>query len=570
MAVLKLVVTPPAVDVGHAALIEDLVALLKRLDESFDMAGTHLFQSVARIQNITSALTEVTGMFDGGVGVEAVNGLRMAAESLRNVRSLVQGRSHEIATMHEAARALRTSAAEVMRCLQVLDIYGMNVKITASGHPQFMEFADAMRGKLHQGDRELSGLDHMLGVLLESLREMGQNDRLLDRECAKVFPQVPDALMREAGNLQQHQLRLGNLAKTIANLAQAIQTELHAAIQAIQIGDSVRQRLEHVLTSLRVAEARRQDGSMTGAAAAPLLRVHAALFETAITDYARDRVELAASLSRLQSQCKNLQGPSHHQASEGDGDMLGRIESSVAEAHLMLRQLDRANSEGMATLDLILQTVDEVTERAEAITRLRLDVQHMAINIGLSCRTAQLIGRPVMVIANEIRTYSERLDAIADAIQRTQNNLSAPCHRLQSQSQDNGAASGELLARFLTTIGDCNEKGRQAMAVVDAESDQLGSSLALAIDALEEAGMLEASMHSLSKALQDAGADAQPVGGDSAVLLQAMLDDLARSYTMADERLIHNQALVAGLTGIALAPEIAPGTEDDDEDDGLF
>ena len=175
-----------------------------------------------------------------------------------------------------------------------------------------------------------------------------------------------------------------------------------------------------------------------------------------------------------------------------------------------------------------------------------------------------------MVIANEIRTYSERLDAIADAIQRTQNNLSAPCHRLQSQSQDNGAASGELLARFLTTIGDCNEKGRQAMAVVDAESDQLGSSLALAIDALEEAGMLEASMHSLSKALQDAGADAQPVGGDSAVLLQAMLDDLARSYTMADERLIHNQALVAGLTGIALAPEIAPGAEDDDEDDGLF
>ena len=569
MAALKLVVPTPAKDIGHAALIEDLVSLLKRLDESFDMASTHLCQSVTRIQTITSALTEVTGMFDGGVGVEAVNGLRMAAESLRNVRSLVQGRSHEIATMHEAARSLRTSAGEVMRCLQVLDIYGMNVKITASGHPQFMEFADAMRGKLDQGDRELRGLDHMLEGLLESLREMGENDRLLDRECAKVFPQVPNALMREAGNLQQHQMRLGNLAKTIAGLALAIQTELHAAIQAMQIGDSVRQRLEHVLASLRMLETRRQDGSMAGSAGAPLLRVLAALFEAAVSDYGRDRAELAASLSRLQSQCRNLQGLDDDQASEGDSDMLERIEASVAEAHLMLRQLDRANSEGMATLDLILQTVDEVTERAEAITRLRLDVQHMAINIGLSCRTAQSIGRPVMVIANEIRTYSERLDAIADAIQRTQTNLSAPCHRLQSQSHKNGGASGKLLARFLTTIGDCNERGRQAMAVVEAESDQLGSSLALAIDALEEAGMLEAPMRNLSSVLQGAGSDCQPVDGDKAVLLQTMLDDLARSYTMADERLIHNQALVPGLNGIAIAPDVTLAP-DDDEDDGLF
>lgn len=107
------------------------------------------------------------------------------------------------------------------------------------------------------------------------------------------------------------------------------------------------------------------------------------------------------------------------------------------------------------------------------------------------------------------------------------------------------------------------------MAVVEAESDQLGSSLALAIDALEEAGMLEAPMRNLSSVLQGAGSDCQPVDGDKAVLLQTMLDDLARSYTMADERLIHNQALVPGLNGIAIAPDVTLAP-DDDEDDGLF
>ncbi|MBB4613386.1 hypothetical protein [Novosphingobium taihuense] len=570
MAVLKLVAPTPPDAPDPASLKDDIQAILDPMNECFNSASTQLCHAVGRIDSIVTALTEVARIFDGGVGSDAIDGLRKAASSLLNVREVVKQRSGEITILHDAAREVRTSTAEVLRCLQVLDIYGMNVKITASGLPQFMEFADAMRAKLGQGSRELEGLEHMLVALTKSLHEMSQNDRLLDLECSKVFPQVPDTLMREAGNLQAHQASLGQMARVISATAMAIQTELHAAIAAIQIGDRVRQRFEHIVKGLDLIERALADAALPSHEAGPALAVLAALSVAAATEYSRDTAELSGSLVRLRAQCDKLGELNHGGSGDGDRDMLVRIETSVGEAHVLLRQLDRANSEGMATQDFILRTVDEVNKRARSISMLRLDVQHMAINIGLSCRTAQGVGRPVMVIANEIRTYSDRLDSIADTILGTQRQLSEPCHRLQERSVDNAAASGDLLGTFLATISDCNQKGQVAMALVETEAQELRTNLTSAMSLLEEASSLERSMLRVGETL---GHDhAREAGTDHATvnINQGILDQLARTYTMADEREVHNRSIAPAYTPIVTVPPSPTEGFDDDEDDGLF
>lgn len=54
--------------------------------------------------------------------------------------------------------------------------------------------------------------------------------------------------------------------------------------------------------------------------------------------------------------------------------------------------------------------------------------------------------------------------------------------------------------------------------------------------------------------------------------VQAILDQLARSYTMADERDVHNRSLGERYSGIQTTSDCpgVEGAEDDDEDDGLF
>ncbi|SMC42585.1 hypothetical protein [Novosphingobium sp. B1] len=572
MPALKLVTSRPLPDADIASLADEVAAFLLPMNENFNSASTQLCHAVGKIETIVNALGEVTGMLDGGVGSDAISGLHNAAISLLNVRDTVHQRSGEIASLHEASREIRTSIGEVQRCLQVLDIYGMNVKITASGLAQFMDFADAMRVKLGQGEQDLRGLEHMLEALAKSLHDMGRNDRLLDLECSRVFPQVPDALLQGAADLQAHQGNLGQMARLVSATATAIQTELHGAISAIQIGDRVRQRFEHVQKGLGLIE-----GAVTGKVIAlenaqPALAVLAALSDAATAEYVHETAELAASVMRLRAQCDRLGDLAPAGSDEGDIDILGRIEASVGEARAMLGQLGRANSEGMATLAFILETVEEVTRRARSIAMLRLDVQYMAINIGLSCRTAQGVGRPVMVIANEIRTYSERLDAIAETILKTQDHLSGPCHRLQERSSENAAASGELLARFLATIADCNQAGRTAMAMVVAEAQELRAHLASAMSLLEEAAATGKSMRAMCDNLRAiTGGDASTEPGTVAAI-QAILKQLACTYTMADERDVHNRSLGEGYAGIATAPDGQgfEATTDDDDDDGLF
>lgn len=572
MAALTLAVSAPPQVPAWELLQDNIQAILASLDDSFDRASVELCHAVGRIERIVSALTEVSSIFDGGVGSEAIGGLRNAANALLGVREVVRQRSDEIATMHGATGQLRASMAEVLRCLKVLDIYGMNVKITASGLVQFMEFSDTMRTKLSQGVMGSQSLDQMLEALTTSLQAMSLNDRMLDLECARVFPQVPETLLGEADKLQAHQTGLGFMARTVSAIAVAIQAELHAAIAAIQIGDRARQRLEHVLKGLKLID--------PAADTSVVLTLLAALSEAAAREYARDTDNLSATLERLRAQCQKFGDLDPDGSGEGDTDVLARIAGSVGEARAMLAQLEHADKEGMTTLALILDTVDEVTKRAEAITELRLDVQHMAINISLSCRTAQDVGRPVMVIANEIRTYSNRLDAIADSIHETHRNLSEPCHRLQARANPSGATTGDLLAQFLATIGDCNTTARQAMQQAEEQAQDLRSHLSSAMSALGDAAALVQPMLQVSDALRAAGSQAGKADPAPTSTVQAMLDELARTYTMGDEREVHNQALGDRYTKIpTVIPAVIPtapegmatgGLDDDDEDDGLF
>ncbi|MEL0211975.1 MAG: hypothetical protein VW891_15580, partial [Novosphingobium sp.] len=323
MPALRLVASVAPREADIASLASEVTAFLGPMDESFDSASTQLCCAVGKIEMILKALGEVTGMLDGGVGSDAIDGLRNAALSLLNVRNTVNERSTEIASLHEASREIRTSIAEVLRCLQVLDIYGMNVKITASGLAQFMEFADAMRTKLGQGEHDLRGLEHMLEALAKSLHDMSRNDRLLDLECAKVFPEVPDALLQGAADLQAHQSSLGQMARLVSTIATAIQSELHNAIAAIQIGDRVRQRFEHVQKGLGLLGQAMTDGTVPMEDARAVLAVLAALCEAATAEYSHDTAELAASVMRLRAQCDRLGDLAPTSSEDGDADILG-------------------------------------------------------------------------------------------------------------------------------------------------------------------------------------------------------------------------------------------------------
>ncbi|QVM82741.1 hypothetical protein [Novosphingobium decolorationis] len=572
---------PDAPD-GRADLVrQNLAAVAEGLNGHFDKAGLALGQTVETIDIILTALREVAEVFAQSEATVAIATLRDSASRLGQVAQSLERRGSEIAAIHKVSRDLRRAISEVQRCLQVLQIYAMNVKIAASGAPDFVNFADEMNVKLGAGNRETDAFSLKLAELDTSITSMQGIDARLLRECRKVIPQVPDRLARDAEALASHQDELVDLAEATSNHARAIQGELASALTALQVGDRARQRLEHVCQACT-----RLDEAAGKALSAPqrghvLALLHAQVEDTA-DEYARDTRALVAALQRLRTNAEKLTALQDRDTFDEQAGalFLRRMEDGIAEAAGMIGQLHEADVQAEATLGVILATVATVTERVAAIRNLRVDVRQMAINIGLRCRKTEVIGRPVSIIANEIRSHSDKLDTLIAGINTAEAELVAISERMRTMAGNGDGAVGTGLSEALATIRDSAQATDMAMATVEQgaigmaelmEQTQgfLAAALQMAPGIAEEAQALAASP--LSPA---APGDDGP--------LRLLLEDIAGSYTMAGERSVHNRFLRPGMvalntSGNAHSPSASDdgggfeGFDDfDDFDDGLF
>lgn len=550
------------------ALRVELAGIVAALTTHFDAASQSLADAVAAIDQIVTALGQVAGVFDNGEAASAVDDLMSAAEDLRTVKAHADSRARDIAEIRRSSDTLRASCGEILRCIQVLDIYGMNVKITASGRAEFMDFADRMRGKLSVAGGEVQSLDTTLALLEDSLSEMRRNDDLLVNECAKVVPHVPDRLVRDAEALKQHQAGLVRLAQSTNAVAQAIRGELGLALGAIQIGDRVRQRLEHVIFGCQLVEDSGHSDDADSLLRKYLMPLLGALTTAAIEEFDKDAQSLVSSLHRLQTTAKQLialQEPGHDE--KGDG-FLSLLEEGIADAEGMIAQFGQADRQGSATLALILRTVDDVAAKMADINEMRLEVQNMAINIGLSCRNVGQIGRPIMVVAKEIRTYSDRLDLIITSIARAEKALLETSSHMQHES-DKGSASVGQLSHCLELIHACNDRTANSLEHIDSTSENVGHLLDRAIAEIDQPFVRVARIVEMTNGMDIAGIDNASPPEDATPALQRAFDAMARTYTMHDERQIHNLWTPPFLNGIA-ATQVEASPVDDDEDDGLF
>jgi len=553
-----------------APVQETLSDIVTGLDARFMHAGEILETTILTIDRVVQSLNSVGQAFDGGDAGMAVDTLSTVAHRLKTVPEQQAQRSAELAAVRAISQALSQHVAEVATALEVLKIYGLNVKIASSGAEDFVDFAIRMQRQLEAGEDQIAGLGKKLSELNASLGEMETNDRWLLRECAKVVPQVPDRLASDAAGLREQQVRLCALATEVRGIAQAIQGNVAAVLSAIQIGDITRQRLEHVLYGCQLLDTHlstRDEGPEDDGTRHHLLRLLSAqLFDTA-DDFSEQTSRLITSLRDMGPQAAQLVSFSKGKDSLSESRVfLRRVEAGIAQADAVTLQLRNADRQVESVVTLIIDTVQDLEDRARKVSDLRIDVQQMAINIGLRCRHSEKIGRPVIVIANEIRSYADKLDSSTSGIIDAAGKLGSVSLAMQDQGEKQGFQSEDALARSVTAIGEGAQLTEKAMAIAGTEANEivamlqdigneLGSSLALQqmiITLGETLAALAGPETTLDEAAQDHPA-------------RLLMEQLGRSYTMAQEREIHDRFLLPGMAAIFSAA--ASGTVDLDDDD---
>ncbi len=556
--------TAQAMTIEAADLKRMLALMAASMDARFVRAGTTLATAIDTIDRIITSIEGVTGALDESVAGIAVTRLKDVAGQLDALPAVQAEREADMARLGTASRVLRDHVMDMRQALRVLHIYGMNIKIAASGEAAFVGFVNDMGQRLAAGEEHLEGFLAKLKELSGSVGSVQQAGRLLATEAKKILPAVPKRLTHDADALHGHLGNVAAMAREVASIARTVQGRVATMLGALQVGDSTRQRVEHVVSALQLLDgltlAEPAHEEVTGV----VHHLLAALLEASSVDFDRDASLLVASLKALQPDTHGLLTLIEDDGGSNGRPFLMQIDQAVGEIAILTGQLQEADQRSASMLGLITETVDELTGRLEHLQRVQFNVQDIATNTRLLCRRHGDLGKAVSVVAGEVDIYAHSLGNAMRGIGQPIHEL-AEVNAALAAKRDNsiGGDMGTKLAQALSVIREgCQrtdmavreggDDARQLIELLTITGDEIGAELALGATMRQAAIVLSAS--TLSPDLSD----------DALDTLGTLLPQIATLYTMAQERDIHAANVPPGF---AVASAIV---EEDEDDDGLF
>ncbi|NYD92114.1 hypothetical protein [Sphingomonas melonis] len=545
------------------ALATQLATLAAGLDDRFLAAGATLAHAVDAIQRVITALDGVTLAIDDDTAAAAVGDFKAIAQRLTALPVTQARRDADLAGIDRQADAIRAQVLEMRATLRLLAIYGPNIKIAASGEPIFLTFVDNMLARLAQGEQHLTQILSELSKLTEGMASGRQSASQLLAECARVVPEVPDRLERNAADLEAYLTALKAVARRVAAVAREIEGRIAVALNALQIGDITRQRLEHVVAMLTMIDGLAlADAADAATVAAHIQALAAAQTEALAGDFEQDAARLVHALASLGDETRSLLDVISEHERGGSGGVLTSLDHDVSEISDLTQHLLEADSRANAMVDMTTSAVSALAERFEGLRLIRRDVQDIAVNTRLLCGRFGMMGRAVAVIAVEVGACAVQLDDATRQIGTAMTALSQAGQAIADAQRDQGAGSGDRLAHALAAVhAGC---GRSERGVRDGGNDARAL-----IDALDTAGGDLSGQLAVGSAIRAAGERLSVLGNrapdklsDAAdAALRDLLQRIAASYTMASERDVHAGFLLPGMA-IAVAEAI--------DDDGLF
>lgn len=557
----------PAAPIGGCAIRNELALLAASLDTRFLRAGTTLAGAVEVVDRVINGLDGVAQALDERTAGAAVADLRQAADDLTALPAHQAGRADRMGAVAVIARTLNGHVMDMHQTLRVLSIYGMNIKIAASGEEQFVGFVEGMATRLGIGESELAGFILQLKELMLSVAGVQQADRLLATECARVVPEIPEQLASDATALAAYLAAVAALARKVAVIARSVQGKTAVVLGALQVGDSTRQRLEHVVAALQMLETQAGGAPPHPAVADHIHRLLAAQLRGASVDFARETTAMLASLSDLAPEAAGLLDLIDDQSGGGGRDFLTRLERGITDVDRVTGRLGDAQRRSTAMVGVITDTVADLSTRLVSVQRIRVDVQDIATNVRLLCRRHGIVGKAVSVIATEVGIYASKLGATTISVAKAIGDLK----EVEASLLDDGGRGadgnrdiGDTLAAALSVIRQACQRTELMTSENGDDTRHLGELLtATAAELTEELSVTDVMGKAADRLLVDAPAAAMTPETDAS--LRLLLPGIGALYTMAQERLIHADFLLPGMAVAAVASVV-----EDDDDDGLF
>lgn len=544
-----------------------LLGIAGALDARFLPVGEAMLALVVSVDSILAGLGEIRTAFAGGETTAAITELLKATQSLSETPVRQERRRSCLAELGGTLKTLNDLRGELDRVLFMLQFYSLNVKIAACGAAEFVDFADEMNAQLSQGRAQLDGVADATRQLQQQLGGMVALDAKLDAECRKLIPKVPDQLAEAAAALRTQQSRVAEVVGVAERSAAGIRAGIGAALGAVQIGDSARQRIEHVAFACELMAALRPDTSVAEREAfGHMAALCLAQIEAISGEFTADAARLLATLEQLQPETvRLLETVRNDQSVTASKALIARLEAGIGESMVLTGHLQQADIELAGILQAIVGTIADLAVRIERVRDLGIEVGYMSVNANLRCRRDRAISEPVSVIAREIKSHSQLIDAMCSDFLALSSALTEVSERISALERGDGLDVRAALAASLAALEDVAARNMQGLSKVSIDCDGLADRLGATAQSLRDSMAVAQRLEDVCVALQP---HAQRIDIDEPGFadhpLAAMLERVHGVYTMAQERAVHAGFAPADSRLAETSDQAAPSVDDDD------
>ncbi len=543
---------------SQAGLVESLEHARSRLEDRFLEGGAVLAAALESVSDMISSLDQITAALGQDTVDATVADLAATTRQLVLLPELHTERQRGMRNLWSLGGTLKTHVDEMLETLRYLRTFAVTVKITGAGAAEFAGFADEMLDKIQSGRDQVDDFDARLGALMEQLREACSFGDDLQRQYDGVVPGVTRNLDKDAARMSAYHADVRRVAHELAELVRQVQGKVARVLSALQIGDMTRQRIEHVQFGLDLLA---QAGPAAGEGMT--LRLLAAQMEDLLDEFKEGCSTVTSSLAGLAGDTKEVIALGRQARGTSDGgNFLKALETSVTAARTLVGRVESAGQRTDEVSGSAASIAHELSQAVDSIRSIRSEIQYMTINTSLRCSRMGDAGKPMNVVASELRVFAEQMEVVSARILERLDAIGAAAQEQVGKQGLSGLSLGEALDNALAKIRAAGSRMESDLKNLSAKGDHVAREVGRGVSRLDFTRELGEVLEHCTLALADRAVAAQDDAENEGS--SALAEKIFAKYTMARERQIH-RAFFPAEAAVVLAVA-NPASDDDDED----
>jgi hypothetical protein len=433
-----------------------LAAPRKEIEHNFIQMGDKLIASTRLLNETSEAYSQMAGAL---AGAEFTN----LTESLRGLSSHISNVDRSRAATKDFLTALNSLTDQFPDCIHLLTravrtlrMFFITARVTASLSgkkenslqqltDQFSELGTQLDGNVSYFIDAFKSMRSSLSAATNMNEKLGaQHAKLLDGIAAEQKNNIETMESRRVWAEKRIAIHGDTSAKINAGISRAVGT--------LQVGDSTRQRVEHVEEALNTLH--NNDDEATVLLAFNLMAVQ---IDGAIKDFDGEAAALVRSFEELIGDTESLL----ERASE-DSEMLllsgdaalGIIDNSIQRTARMLEQYERGNAARSVAIDQLVTAVSKMLDHIGAFDNIRSSVRLLSLNSTLKATTLDEDGRAFRQVASDLRELSDETNK---PVENMVENLEQSATLLREFLESRNAGNGERIAEMRETVNQASQ-----------------------------------------------------------------------------------------------------------------